>query len=120
MPVTRLRHFAAARAAAVSVNRVAHEIGLTARALQMFLDGSEPRSATRQKLERWYLREHVNSGREVDADTARAALSVLMHALPPGRQEDALARVLTWWEEEYDSAGVPRPAWLTDLRKLPM
>jgi hypothetical protein len=114
VPVETLRQFASARAAAVSVNRIAHDIGLTARGFQKFLDGSEPMSATRQKLERWYLTQRVRAG-ELDADTARAAVSVLMHDLPPGRREAVLLRVVKWWEREYEEAGVPRPAWLVAL-----
>jgi hypothetical protein len=114
-----IRQFAAARAAALSVNRVAQEIGLTARGFQKFLDGSEPQTGTRQKLERWYLRARVEAGGETDAETARTALAVLLHDLPPGRREAALLRILRLWEEEYDGAGVPRPAWLTSLRERP-
>lgn len=113
--VEPLRQFVAARAAALSVNRVAHEIGLTARGLQKFLDGSEPQSATRQKLERWYLRARVEAGGETDADTAQAALGVLLHDLPPAKRDVALRRAVAFWEAEYDTAGVPRPAWLGAL-----
>ena len=118
MPTERLRQLAATRAAAESVNRIAHEIGLTARGLQLFLNGSEPRSRARQKLERWYLRERVVAGGETDEDTARAALAVLLHDLPPGRRESALLRIVKFWEEEYDGAGVPRPAWLMSLCEM--
>jgi hypothetical protein len=110
-----IRQFVAARAAARSVNGVAHEIGLTARGLQKFLDGAEPRAATRQKLERWYVRARVEAGGETDADMARAALGVLLHDLPPGRRDAALLRIVKFWEKEYDEAGVPRPGWLVAL-----
>jgi hypothetical protein len=113
-----IREFAAARAAALSVNRVAQEIGLTARGFQKFLDGSEPQLGTQQKLERWYLRARVEAGGETDAETARAAIGVLLHDLPPGRREAALLRIVKFWEEEYDGAGVPRPGWLTGLCEL--
>jgi hypothetical protein len=110
-----IRQFVAARASALSVNRVAAEIGLTARGLQKFLDGSEPQAGTQQKLERWYLRARVEAGGETDVDTARAALAVLMHDLPPGKRDAALVRMLQHWAAEYDAAGVPRPGWLSAI-----
>lgn len=115
--VALLRAFASTRAAATSVNRAAGEIGLTARGLQKFLDGAEPHSGTKQKLERWYLRERVLNESETDADLARAAMAVLMHDLSPDRRAATLQRFLTWWEAEFDEAGLPRPGWLEDLRR---
>ena len=105
------------RAEATSVSQVAREVGLTARGLQKFLDGSVPYSATTQKLERWYIREAMRSESETDAVTAAAALQLLMQDLPPAHRATVLEQAIGWWENVYAAAGLLPPRWLTDLAK---
>ena len=114
-PVEVLRRTAAARAAATSVSQVAREVGLTPRGLQKFLNGSDPYSATRQKLERWYVRDVAREGSGVDAATAMAALAVLTHDLPPDGREVVMQEAVAWWRAVYEKAGVPVPVWVRGL-----
>jgi hypothetical protein len=110
-----VRRLAATRAAATSVNAVAMQVGMTARGLQLFLNGSTPYAANRQKLLRWYVREVSLGDDDVDADTARAALQVLMHALPPARRGAVQEQAVIWWTQIYENEGVPPPGWLGEL-----
>ena len=116
-PVAVLRQRAAMRAEATSVSQVAREVGLTARGLQKFLDGSVPYSATRQKLERWYVREALRSESETDAVTASVALQLLMQDLPPAHRATVLQQAIGWWENVYAAAGLLPPRWLAELKK---
>lgn len=115
VPIDALRRLAATRAAATSVNAVAMQVGMTARGLQLFLNGSTPYAANRQKLLRWYVREVGRGGADVDADTARAALQVLMHSLPPARRGAVEAEAVSWWARVYADEGVPPPEWVNEL-----
>lgn len=115
VPLEAVRRLAETRAAATSVNAVAMQVGMTARGLQLFLNGSTPYAANRQKLLRWYVREVSRGDADVDADTARAALQVLMHALPPARRGAVQEQAVTWWTRIYGDEGVAPPRWLEEL-----
>lgn len=118
VPLDAVRRLAAVRAQATSVNRVASEIGVTARGLSLFLEGSKPYSPTRTKLLRWYIREVGRTEFDVDAETARAALQVLMHALPPERHRLVEQQAIAWWMGVYVAEGVvPPPAWLIEVEE---
>jgi hypothetical protein len=110
-----LRATVATRAATTSITAVAREVGLTTRGLKLFLDGAEPYSATRQKLERWFVREAAERKDATDADTAVAALSVLAHDLPPAEHDQAIREAARWWGATFDKLGIPRPKWITIL-----
>ena len=105
------------RAEATSVSQVAREVGLTARGLQKFLDGSVPYSATRRKLERWYIREAVRSESATDAATAAAALRVLMQDVPASQRDIVLEKAIGWWENIYAGAGLQPPRWIAEVRE---
>jgi hypothetical protein len=115
VPVEALRAAAATRAAASSITKTARQIGLTTRGLNLFLQGSEPYSGTRTKLEAWFVREAANHQDVTDVTTALAALSVLAHDLPPDRRPAILFDAAEWWGEKYADAGVPIPAWVNEL-----
>lgn len=99
------------------MSQIAREVGLTPRGLQKFLDGAEPRSRTRQKLERWFVREQEHIGTATDEITATAALNVLMHDLPPVHRKKVLTQAVSWWENTFTDVGVPLPPWLVSLRQ---
>jgi hypothetical protein len=117
--VEALRAAAATRAATTSITQVAREVGLTTRGLNLFLKGAEPYSATRQKLERWFVRQAADRKDATDADTAVAALAVLAHDVPPTRQAQIVEEAARWWAAKYDEFGIPRPKWIGELL-LPM
>lgn len=114
--VETLRAAAAIRAAATSISEVAREVGLTTRGLNLFLRGSEPYSATRQKLEQWFVRQASQRQDATDVATAAAALTVLAHDLPPDRRTRLVSEAAAWWGDKYLEAGVPKPRWVDQLR----
>lgn len=85
--------------------------------LQKFLSGSNPYSATRRKLERWYVRESAGYGGALGVGSAHAALRVLLQDLPPERRSAAASSVLDALESAYAAAG-DAPDWLAELRRL--
>lgn len=113
--VEAIRAAAAARAAATSISQVARDVGLTTRGLNLFLQGSAPYSATRQKLERWYVRWMAEQADATDAVTAAAAISVLTHDIPPAQHRQVAADAVRWWGTMYDELGLPRPRWIEQL-----
>ena len=116
--VRRIREAAAARAEATSIRQVSREVGMSPRGLHRFLEGAEPYSATRRKLERWFVYYAAEAAVE-DADTAAVALRVLVQGLPPRRQPDGIARLATALAQAYAAADLPSPAWLARKQDLP-
>lgn len=84
--------------------------------LQNFLHGSRPYTATRRKLERWYVRESAAGGGELDLDAALAAVHVLLQDLPATRRPDARRRLVERLEEVYGELRQAPPGWLRRLR----
>lgn len=113
----RLREVAAARVEATSLRQVAREVKLTPRGLWYFLEGGEPRSATRRKLETWYVRFAADQEGEVDTETVSAALEVLSRSLPQNRRAQAVSRAVHLYEELHQEAGTPLPEWIRRLRE---
>lgn len=113
--VETLRAAAATRAAATSISEVAREVGLTTRGLNLFLRGSEPYSATRQKLEQWFVRQASQRQDATDVATAAAALTVLAHDFPPDRRTRLVSEAAAWWGDKYLQADVPKPKWVDQL-----
>ncbi len=88
--IDTLRKAASWSVAGASLRRVARDVGMSPTGLQNFLDGSSPYSATRKKLERWYVR----SGHDPDHHAALAALEVLVQHLPPAERTQAVRRLV--------------------------
>ncbi|HYH83121.1 MAG TPA: hypothetical protein VEX86_25220 [Longimicrobium sp.] len=85
--------------------------------LQRFVDGARPYSATRRKLERWYVLH--GPGRRLAAltgDSALAILQVLMHDVAPPRQRHTLELLVKSLGDAYRTAGLPEPGWLGEVR----
>ncbi|HEX6937969.1 MAG TPA: hypothetical protein VF158_01055 [Longimicrobiales bacterium] len=112
----RLREAVAERVDAQSLRRVAREVGMSPTGLQKFLHGATPYSATRRKLERWYVREVASYGGAPDAESLRAALHILGRDLPRGERERALADIVQRLETAYRDAGLAPPPWLAEIR----
>lgn len=110
--VGRLREVAAGRVEATSLRRVARAVGITPMGLRYFLDGGEPRPATRRKLEEWFVREAANRGRDTHTEAELAALALLERDVSARSRSEVRARVLAVYEEAFNSAQIPRPSWL--------
>jgi hypothetical protein len=81
--------------------------------LRKFLDGSEPYTKTRLKLERWYVRGGEG---KVGPGVATAALEVLMSPLPPEHRREAMIRILDALDASHSKAGRSKPGWIRSLR----
>lgn len=115
-PLEQLREALAARVEATSLRQVAREVQMSPSGLQKVLDGSQPYSATQRKLERWYVRQSAQPGGTLGAESASAALRVLVQDLPPRRRPEVLGRLLETLAEAHRSGGRPLPEWLAALR----
>jgi hypothetical protein len=103
---------------AASLRRVSRQVGMSPTGLRKFLDGARPYSATRRRLERWYLLH--GPGRpegEMRGEAALAVLRVLVQDLAPPRHRPSLERLAAALGEAYDTAGVERPRWLGELHE---
>lgn len=101
---------------ATSLRNVSGMVGMSPTGLQKFLDGAHPYSATRRKLERWYLLHgpgRLQAG--LQGDSALSILRVLVQDLSPARHRPTMEMLLDSLEEAYRTARLPRPAWLGDL-----
>jgi hypothetical protein len=110
--VGALRAYVAARVAADGLRRTAHAIGLRPSGLRYFLEGGEPRQATRRKLENWYLSVAATHPDRSDVEAEMLALRVLVRDLPASVRSEGLNRSLHFYRDLYDSLGTPRPPWL--------
>lgn len=108
-----LRKAVASRVQADSLRAVARDVGMSPSGLQKFLQGSSPYSATRQRLERWYVRESATYRSVISEESARAALGMLLHDLPMKQRGLALRRMLDALEQAYPHNR--RPNWLRSL-----
>jgi len=118
VPVTVLRGALRHAAEETSYRNVAREVGLSARAVQLFVEGdSSPRARTLSRVRNWYLRRAAGDTSEASRETAAAALSVLLGDLPSPQRESTAAVLLDLIESIYRSHRAEPPRWLRDLRK---
>ena len=97
--------------AASSLRTVAEQVGLTHRGLQLYINGeSRPREVTARKLRDWYVREGVSAG-GVTAETARAAVDVLLADLPAAEKSRATSELLELVRQVYTRAKMNPPEW---------
>ena len=115
IPIAEIREAARLAVETQSLRAVAREIKLSPMGLRNFLDGREPYSATRRKLNAWFV-EHAATRPEYDEPAVRASLAVLLEGIPEA-QRDAVARaLLEWVESAYAQNGARPPAWLKRLK----
>lgn len=114
--IKHLRETAAARVENTSLRSVAREIGMSPTGLKKFLLGTAPYSPTLRRLRNWYVQYAAVQGGAVELEDAWAALSVLVHDLPPEPKRDAAGCLLECVGRGYDRAGRARPGWLGELR----
>ena len=116
-PVDVLRDAARRAAASTSLRATASEIGITHRSLARFLAGeTETRESTTRKLRDWYVRRAASTG-DVTAETAEAALSVLVASLPQTAQAEAEAELVDVLGKHHDRSKRERPAWLRKMTR---
>jgi len=107
--VDTLRRAVAGSVSATSLRQVAREVGMSPTGLRKFLSGASPYSATRRKLEHWYVRH----GRGPDVHSALSALEVLVQDLPPADRIQAMEGIL---DVLVQSVSGKLPNWIKHLR----
>lgn len=115
--VATLRQAVRNEVATTSLRNVSRQAGMSATGLHKFLEGGKPYTATRRRLERWYVLH--GPGRLGTALTAPAALAVLrdlVQDLAPARHRGALELAVKHLEAAYASARLAEPAWLGEVR----
>lgn len=100
-----------------SLRAVARQIGMSPSGLQKFLDGAKPYSATRRRMEQWYVRESARFTSPVSVESARAALAVLVQDFAPGTRAEVQKELLTLLEALYLGKNRRLPDWLGKIRR---
>lgn len=113
----KLRDALAVRVEVVSLRQAAREVGMSPTGLHKFLSGASPYSATRRKLERWYVREAAARWGHISVAEALAALRVLLQDLAPASRRTAAETILAALDDAYRDAARRGPSWLPELRE---
>lgn len=114
IPADRLRQAVAKRVQTTSLRRVADAVGMSPSGLQKFLNGAEPYSATRHKLESWYVR---HEGIDIPIETASRALELLVADAAPTTQMKMIKDLIAALEGAYRKHGTEVPGWLETLKE---
>ena len=104
--------------AATSLRHVSRQVGMSPSGLQKFVGGGHPLTATRRRVERWYVLHgpgRLESG--LTAESALAVLRVLVQDLAPARHRATLELLVKSLEDAYRTARLPRPGWLDRVRE---
>lgn len=103
--------------AATSLRHVSRQVGMSATGLQKFIEGGHPLSATRRRVERWFVLHgpgRLQSG--LTAESAMAVLRVLVQDITPARHRAVLELLVKSLEDAYRTARLPQPGWLGHVR----
>lgn len=111
-----MREAVTERAERTSLRTAAREIGMSPSGLKKFLDGNTPYTKTVHRLQRWYLQHAGDAREELSEDEAYAALSVLVHDLPPGTRAYTMATMVECVEQGYARTRRDVPAWVAGIR----
>jgi len=116
LPDDVLRELVRQAVARASLRRTAGEIGAWPSALRKFLNGSVPRESTRQKLHEWHTRV-AGQAPHLSAETAGAALELLMDGLAARRRVQVRGRILSVLEAAHHDQQTGPPRWIAELRE---
>lgn len=111
-----MREAVTERAERTSLRTAAREIGMSPSGLKKFLDGNTPYTKTVHRLRRWYLQHAGDAREELSEDEAYAALSVLVHDLPPGARAYTMATMVDCVEQGYAHTRRDVPTWVSGIR----
>jgi len=115
--VDTLRAAAFDKVERTSLRGVARQIGVSAPGLRLFLDGAYPRESTLRKIRDWYFSEAAAHADDLSAETARAAVRLLVEGLPESDRAPVIRKLLETLLGAYRRQGTLPPAWLDALRK---
>lgn len=109
--LSTLREAVRRAVAASSQRAVADAVGMSQRALRLFMNGeTKPHASTVRNLTLWYLRE--SAGAHLDAETAGAAIDLLVNAYPERERARVRADLVKVLREAHRAAGTQPPKWL--------
>lgn len=91
-----------------------HSVQSSPTGLGAFLDGREPYSSTRRKLNAWYLRSMAQGTRRLTPETANTVLALIVADLPPARRSAALREVVEILTRHMNESGAVAPTWLEE------
>ncbi|HEX6369794.1 MAG TPA: hypothetical protein VF006_12820 [Longimicrobium sp.] len=111
-----MREAVTERVERTSLRTAAREIGMSPSGLKKFLDGNMPYTKTIHRLRRWYLQHAGDAREELSEEEAYAALSVLVHDLPPGTRAATMAAMVECAEQGYARVRRDVPAWVAGIR----
>ncbi len=112
-----LRQALLAEAATQPLRHLSRQVGVSPAGLRRFVDGAHPYSATRRKLERWYVLH--GPGRLAAGLTAGSALTilrVLVDGVAPARQPETVQALVKSLCDAYATAHLAEPDWLREVR----
>lgn len=115
IPVEEIREAARLAVEATSLRAVARAVKLSPMGLRHFLDGREPYSATRRKLNAWFATQ-AGLRPEYADPVIRASLASMLEGIPEPRRDVAARRLLEMLETVYAEQGALPPSWLARLR----
>lgn len=118
VPVEAIREAARRAVAEASLRSVARRIPMSPMGLQHFINGTHPYRSTLRKLTAWYVNRGASRG-EFSESTARAALAILLDAIPEARQADARRALLEQLAASYRDARAELPGWLEKMLDEP-
>ncbi|MBI4541723.1 MAG: hypothetical protein HY705_01700 [Gemmatimonadetes bacterium] len=100
--------------AIISLRQAAREIGLSPNALRNFLNGAEPRTATRAKMERWLASRRT---RERGPGVGRLVelLGELGTELAPAQTAALGQHTVRFLLNAYEARRLPPPRWVREL-----
>ena len=113
--VETLREAARLYVDATSLRHAARDIGMSPTGLRGFIDGADPYVKTTRKLTEWYVREIQNRNAELSAESASAALSLLVKHYPPSQRETTVNEILDVLDRRCRETNTARPVWLVDM-----
>jgi hypothetical protein len=104
---------------AVGLRQVAREIELDPSSLLNILRGGNPRSATRQRIIRWYFQQVREGLAEMSDPLAEEAIAALVVAMPSDARPEAARRLLRALSEIYGDFGTAVPSWIVQAIEEP-
>jgi hypothetical protein len=114
LPVSLLRDAVGRETARLSLRRAATAIAISPNGLRNFLSGSEPRSATRTKLERW-LAGQGRVTRPPNVAQLIRLLGELSGDLSPQQTMQMGRDIAALLAEAYETRRLSAPRWVQEL-----
>jgi hypothetical protein len=114
LATSTLRLALEAQVLAVGLRQVARELSLHPSSLVNLLRGGQPRSATRQRLVKWYLAKAAEGQISIDPEAASDAADVLLAGVAAEHREEAKRHLWASLRAIYAKSAANLPTWIAD------